>query len=188
MRTAVPVVVFTLAAVAQWLVPLAGVWQHERVITRGAPVRIRCTAPDPFDPFRGRYLAVRPEQESVASPAGMPERGSMPVWAELVPGADGLARIESLSLAPLRGPHVIRLMASRRLLRRDADEARLEWPFDRFYVNERLAPDADALVAERFRSGVRPVAEIRLLDGRAVLVDVLLDGTSISEVVRRRAE
>lgn len=188
MRTAVSLVVFALAAVAQWLVPLAGVWRHERVVTRGAPVRICCAAPDPYDPLRGRYLAVRPEQETVPAPAGMPERASVPVWAELVTGADGLARIESLSLEPLGGPHVIRLMASRRPRDRDADEARLEWPFDRFYVNERLAPDADALVAERFRAGERAVAEIRLLDGRAVLVDVLVDGGSIREIVRRRVE
>jgi len=188
MKPAVALVVFALAAAAQWLVPLAGVWRHERVVTRGSAVRIPCAAPDPYDPLRGRYLAVRPEQEFVPQPAGMPEQGSVPVWAELVTGADGLARIESLSLAPLAGPHVIRLTASRRLLGREAGDVRLEWPFERFYVNERLAPDADELVAERFRAGARPVAEIRLLDGRAVLVDVLVDGASVREVVRRRSE
>ena len=188
MRPAVSVVVFALATVAQWLVPLAGVWRHERVVSRGMPMRIECVAPDPYDPLRGRYLAVRPEQEIVPSPAGMPEEGSVPVWATLVAGADGLARIESLSLEPVTGPHVIRLTARRRPWDRDAEDTRLEWPFDRFYVNERLAPDADELVAGRLRAGGRPVAEIRLLDGRAVLVDVLLDGASIREVVRRRSE
>ena len=62
----------------------------------------------------------------------------------------------------------------------------IEWPFDRFYLNERLAPDADRLVAERFQEGNKPVAECRLLDGRAVLTDILVDGTSIREVVRQQ--
>ena len=61
------------------------------------------------------------------------------------------------------------------------------WPFDRFYLNERLGPDADKLVAERFREGKdRPVAEVRLLDARAVLTDVLVDGVSIRELVKQR--
>jgi hypothetical protein len=110
----------------------------------------------------------------------------VPVWARLVTDADGLARIESLSLEPVAGPTVIRLVA-RLAPGSDEAEAFVEWPFDRFYVNERLAPDADALVAERFRAGEKPVAEVRLLDGRAVLTDVLVDGESIRDVVKRRA-
>jgi hypothetical protein len=116
----------------------------------------------------------------------MPEGQPVPVWARLVADTDGLARIESLSLEPVAGPMVIRLVAR---LDPGADEAQasLHWPFDRLYLNERLAPDADALVAERLRDGTHPDAEIRLLDGRAVLTDVLVDGVSIRDVVRRRA-
>lgn len=208
--------IFALAAVAQWLLPLIGIWQHERIIARGTAVRIECIAPDPYDPLRGRYLAVEPagagaavppgtsEQADVPSdgtrgnlreapaPPGMPEQGAVPVWATLVAGADGLSRIESLSLEPVSGPTVIRLVAARRSLPFDGPSAGetvfIQWPFDRFYLNERLAPDADKMVAEQFRAGGRPVAEIRLLDGRAVLTDVLLDGVSIREIVKRRAQ
>jgi hypothetical protein len=42
-------------------------------------------------------------------------------------------------------------------------------------------------VAERSRDR-KTVAEVRLLDGRAVLTDILLDGVSIREVVKRRAK
>ena len=180
------VAVFAVAALMQWAVPLAGIWQHERVIARGVAVKLLCAAPDPYDPLRGRYLAVRPAQDRVPAPPGMPEGQAVPVWARLVAAADGLARIESLSLEPVAGPMVIRLVAR---LDPGADEARvsLDWPFDRLYLNERLAPDADALVAERLRDGTHPDAEIRLLDGRAVLTDVLVDGVSIRDVVRGRA-
>jgi len=180
--------VFALAAVAQWLLPLAGVWQHERVIARGTLVRIECGAPDPYDPLRGRFLAVRPEENQVPKPAGMPERGDVPVWATLEAGDDGLSRIKSLSLEPVSGPTVIRLMARWQRWDQESKTVFVAWPFDRFYLNERLAPDADKLVAERFREGrARPVAEIRLLDGRAVLTDVLVDGTSIRDVVKQQA-
>ena len=122
--------VFAAAAVAQWLLPLSGIWRHERVIARGTNVRVECVAPDPYDPLRGRYLVVRPAESRVPKPEGMAEgmadRDAVPVWA--------------------------------------------------------------TLVAERFRDGKRTVAEIRLLDGQAVLTDLLLDGVSIRELVERRAD
>lgn len=182
------IAVFAVAAVAQWLLPLSGVWRHERVIARGVPLKIRCVAPDPYDPLRGRYLAVRPEESRVPKPAGMPDKGTAPVWATLVAGDDGLSRIESLSLAPVTGPHVIRLVAKWQHRNDEGETVFVEWPFDRLYLNERLAPDADKLVAERSREGEKTVAEICLLDGRAVLTDVLIDGVSIREVVRQQAE
>jgi hypothetical protein len=182
--------VFTVAAIAQWLLPLAGIWQHERVVARGTTVRIECAAPDPYDPLRGRYLAVRPVEGRVPKPQGMADRAAVPVWATLVAGKDGLSRIESLSLEPVSGPTVIRLVAKWPHWNGSPspETVFVEWPFDRFYLNERLAPDADKLVAERFREGEKPVAEIRLLDGRAVLTDVLIDGVSIRDVVKQQAK
>jgi hypothetical protein len=183
------VVVFAVAVVAQWLVPLLGVWRQERVIARGVPVRIRCTAPDPYDPLRGRYLAIRPEETEAPAPV-LPPRRTVPVWATLIVGADGLARIGSLSLEPVRGPTVIRLVARQAWESdgRESTRAVVDWPFDRFYLSERLAPAADELVADRLREGEQPVAEFRLLDGRGVLTDLLLDGVSIRDLVTQQAK
>ena len=164
-------IVFVVAAAAQWLLPLWGVWRHEQVIARGTVVRIECGAPDPYDPLRGRYLAVRPLESGFAMPEGMPEGERVPVWATLAVGADGLARIESLSLEPVAGPTVVRLVAGSPRWDQQRDAVIIEWPFDRFYLNERLAEDT------------RPVAEVCLLEGRAVLTDVLIDGVSIREIV-----
>jgi hypothetical protein len=183
------IAVFAVAAVAQWLLPLSGIWQHERVISRGTLVRIECAAPDPYDPLRGRYLAVRPAESTVSQPKGFPRGGHVvPVWATLEAGDDELARIKSVSLEPVSGPTVILLMARSWGTINGTDVIGLEWPFDRFYLNERLAPDADKLVAERRRDGKRTVAELHLLDGQAVLTDILLDGVSIRELVKQGAK
>jgi hypothetical protein len=183
-----PVAVFAVAAVAQWLLPLAGIWQHERVISRGAIVRIECAAPDPYDPLRGRYLAVRPAESSVSKPEWFPQGGGLvPVWATLEAGDDGLSRIKSLSPEPVSGPTVIPLTARHWGTTNGTDMIGLEWPFDRLYLNERLASEADKLVAERFRDGKRTVAEVRLLDGRAVLTDILIDGMSVRELAKQAA-
>ena len=182
-------IVFAMAALAQWVVPLFGVWQHEQVVARGVTVKIQCLAPDPYDPLRGRYLAVRPQETNVAAPPGLPSDEAVPVWATLALGEDGLATIESLSLEPVAGPTVIRLIARLTPCRDDKDKAWVQWPFDRLYVNERIAPEADAIMAQRLRDEKTVVVgEVRLLDGRAVLTDILVDGIPIRELVKQKAQ
>lgn len=186
--------VFAVASLAQWLVPLVGVWQHERIIARGVAVRFECGAPDPYDPFRGRFLAVRPAETMFLAPEGIAQsadganRNMVPVWATLVADEHGLSRIQTLSLEPVSGPTVIRLGARLSVETDGAKMFMISWPLDRFYLNERLAPDADRLVAERLGRGKPPVAEIRLLDGQAVLTDILLDGVSIRETLKQQAK
>lgn len=173
-------VAFLVAVAGQWFVPLAGVWRHERVLAHGELVRVRCSAPDPYDMLRGRYLAVRPEQTRAPAPAGMPTGTRVPVWATLVEGDDGVSTIASLSLEPIVAPRVIRLTAT------DAGggSATVWWPFDRFYLDEKLGPAADELAAKRIGEGRLPVAEIRLLDGQAVLADVTIDGSGIRDLLK----
>lgn len=177
--------VFLIAVAAQWAVPLVGVWQHERILVRGTVVRIRCTAPDPYDPLRGRFLAVAAEQTKFSKPVEMPVGRSVSVWATLTADAEGLSTIESLSLTPVSGPTVIKLVARVPDWNREQETVTLEWPFDRFYLNERLAVDADRRLAEVFSAGKRPVAVLRLLNGQAVLADLLLDGVSVGEGIRK---
>ena len=40
-------VIFGLAALAQWLVPLTGIMQHEQTLAKGTLFKLKCSAPDP---------------------------------------------------------------------------------------------------------------------------------------------
>lgn len=186
-------VVFALAALAQWLVPLAGIGQYERFMARGTVARLECSASSSYDPLRGRYLDLWLAESGQFAPRDMPERGAVPVWATLVAGDDGISRIQSLSVTPTSGPSVIRLVARHSGESNGAKRISLEWPFDRLYTARRLTPETAKFVAGRlsvgrYDSGKVSLAEIRILDGRALLVDVLVDGVSIRDVVRRRGE
>lgn len=181
-------VVFFLAALAQWLVPLAGVRQYEQFMARGTVARLECSGHSSYDPLRGRYLDLWLAESGQFAPHGMPERGAVPLWATLGAGDDGISRIRSLSVAPISGPTVIRLVARHSGDTNGAKTISLEWPFDRLYMTRRLTREAARLVAGRHTSGKVAVAEVRILDGRAMLVDVLVDGESIRDVLRRRAE
>ncbi len=176
-----PLVVFALAVLAQWLVPLAAIRQHEKVLVEGQLVRLKCTAPDPYDPLRGRYLAVRPEAtEADVDKELKSYRG--PGYAMLAIGADGLASVTRLERQrPAEG-----LFVRVRVRYAHEGKARFDWPFDRYYLNETLAPEADRWLADSLRSTKAVLAEVRVLDGRAVLEDLSLDGKSFREHLKQR--
>jgi len=177
-----PYLIFGLTALAQWLVPLASIRQHEQTLAQGTLFKLKCSAPDPYDPLRGRYLAVRPEQREVSMPVEMQLSPGTPVYATLATGTDGLATLTGLSLAPPAGGDFIRLKSSYV----HGGKAVIQWPFERFYLNEKLAPEADRWFAENIRSSQGILAEVRVLNGRAVLADLSLDGKPIRQILTDR--
>lgn len=181
---ALPLIIFGIAALAQWAAPLSQIWTHERTLTQGTLIKLKCSAPDPYDPLRGRYLAVRPEQREADVPAGLKlERGAH-VYATLTAGADGLATVSSLSLTPPTSGDFIRVKTGYAY----ESKATILWPFERFYINEKLAPEADKWFAENIRSTKGIIAEVRVLNGRAVLADLSLDGRSFREILKERVK
>jgi uncharacterized membrane-anchored protein len=182
MMKTLPWIVFGLAALAQWIVPLAGIRAREQTLTQGALFKLKCAAPDPYDPLRGRYLAVRPEQQQVDVPAGTEWDSGAQVFGTLTTGPDGLATITHLSRTPPAAGDFIRL----KVVWVDGEKANIQWPFDRFYINEKLAPEADQWFAENIRSAKGITADVRVLHGRAVLADLSVDGRPFREILKGR--
>ncbi len=177
-----PLIIFSIAVLAQWAAPLSQIWTYEKVLAKGTLIKLKCTAPDPYDPLRGRYLAVRPNQREAPVPAGMELKQDTQVYAVLTTGADGFATITSLSLTPPASGDYVRVK-SRYVFN---EKALIDWPFDRFYVNEKLAPEADKWFAENIRSVQGITAEVRVFNGRAVLEDLSLDGKPFREILKAR--
>ena len=67
----------------------------------------------------------------------------------------------------------------------NADSAVLELPFDRYYMQESLAPEAESAYAERLRDE-RAWVTVRLHDGHAVLEELWIDDLPIREYLARR--
>ena len=175
-------VIFGLAVLAQWAVPFSQIRGYEQTLATGSLIKLKCAAPDPYDPLRGRYLAVRPEQREAKVPEGMKIQPHTAVYATLTTGADGLASITHLSHEPPASGDYIRLKATYPF----NENTGIEWPFDRFYINEKLAPEADKWFAENIRSETGVIAEVRLLHGQAVLADLSFDGKSFREILKGR--
>lgn len=57
-----------------------------------------------------------------------------------------------------------------------------------FCIKEKPATEADVWLAEKIRSYQEVTAEVSVLDGKAVLADLSLDGKSFREILKERVK
>lgn len=179
MNKSVPWIVFAVGCVLQWAAPLMQISGYEKVIADGALVSFRCRAPDPYDMLRGRFLAVRAEPDSFEAATESRFEGGEPLYALLETGADGLATIKNLTAEPPASGVFVKVKCRYA----SGKGVTFEWPFDRYYLNEKTAPKADEWYRKNVRTPNAVTAEVRVLNGKAVLVDLKLDGRSFKQIL-----
>lgn len=165
-------------------VPLSLVAQHELTRAQGSLWRFQTAPVDPADPFRGRYvqLSFAVERDPVPLSGVTPDQvlGSPKrLYAHLVRDAQGYARLESLHLHPPAGEYLEVQMTG---VAEGPVPAALyvRLPFDRYYLNEDLAPAVEQAYAQAGREArERSYAEVRLRGGHAALTALVLDGQPV---------
>ena len=186
---------FCAAALAQLGVPAWMIAEHERTLATGERFLFRTRPVDPYDAFRGRYVALSFEQGIYKTDDPGKLRRGLVVFALLESDEDGFARIAGLSESrPDSGAYIktrIRDVRQERRMSPDGRERepipgsweiRLELPFERFYMEERLAPEAERVVRERSGAGRQDAyIAVRVRSGIAVIEDLFVGGKPIRE-------
>jgi len=202
---------FVLAALAVQCAAIGWlIWRYEDVVRNGVEVRFKCSAYDPSDPFRGRYLRVSVTE----SCTNLLERSNGQEWdtyynhnkglfAELERSADGLWFVAAVADSPQDGnglwikPKRVHVEHAVRWSDKLDDEsyedftkrcedsplmAVVSMP-DQLFMNERLAPVAEAALREAVApDGKGAVAVYRVKDGEIVITDIEIDGKSVSRL------
>ena len=190
--------------------------QRELTLHCGTVCLLETAPVDPFDAFRGRYVslafndlgsAIVPEER------GKWQRGTS-VWLSLQTNDSGVARIGTVcrarpdglsiktavsysndeykaieSVVTNRYGHAETRRTGNTILRFN------DLPCNRFYMPERLAPQAEqAYLAANRRSGAGSVprqnahAKVRAWRGHVVIEDLLISGIPIREFIERRTQ
>lgn len=172
----------------QWAVPVHLIQRGQAALDEGAPYRFRTAPVDPVDPFRGRYVVLDFVAASVAQPQAAAryahgERGYAPIRV----GSDGFAVLDP----PLPQPPASGDYLQVRVTWAGEDELRLQLPFDRYYLDEHLAPEAERRYRDSNRvdaDGVddaRPAwVQVRVRDGYALIEELYIDGRPVRELLR----
>ncbi|MCC6627720.1 MAG: GDYXXLXY domain-containing protein [Chloroflexi bacterium] len=181
--TRLTVALFLLVVLVQLVAPTSEIAGRELTLRTGTPVKFRTTPVDPADAFRGRYVWLDVEQNTAPVPDATSFRTGQHVFALIETDATGFAHITGLSATrPASG---LFLAVPVRWVDRTAAggyQAHLAMPFDRFYMEETLAPMAEEAY-RRASDASRQQAYIvvRLRDGQGVIEDLYINDTPIRQ-------
>jgi hypothetical protein len=213
MKKPVLYAILALAALLQVGLVLSMILRHERTLEQGTPVRFAAAPYDPVAPFKGRYVQLRLDAGNFRGDAAIAQ--GQPIYAVLDVDAEGFATINRLqtekpgsdvryitvkewhayfgSCFPEEEMTTVSLPAKNE---QTAIPYYLTLPFDRYYMNEKAAPEAEKafqkatqrrLDANSNRIPPDPKKNyviVRLLDGDAVAESLVIDGKPVEELLR----
>jgi len=185
---------FIIVALVQWYVPLSMVQESEATLAGGDELFFLTAPVDPSDPFRGKYITLTFEEESQTLDTVPQYYTDQELFASFTIDSAGFADLVSLHEEDPdeESPWVIKVKVINAFVYLDSVQTVvLKFPFDRFYLEESKASDAEKAYWESVAvtdSTSRSYAVVRIKDRRAVLTDVRIGDKSIVQIVREMNE
>lgn len=187
-----PLIILSALIAAQLAVPFSMIKSRETVLRKGRLYRFKTRPIDPADPFQGRYVRLRIENDFV--PGTKEEYSNLkykaPVYAVLETGDDGFAQFSAMSrFLPQSGDFLkTRYRGSKyewnpTTKKRTFAGRRIDIPFNRFYMDEAKAPRAEKIVRDSSRE-TNCWVNVRIYNGKAVIEDVFAEGKSLRELAQ----
>jgi len=180
---------FILVALAQIYVPIRMILDKENVLANGTEYKFKTAPVDPVDPFRGKYITLNYEGNTVEIQNEKDWMIGERIYVSLMADNEGFAQITSVSKEkPKDNQDYIKAKVD--FVTDDgSNKLTIFYPFDRYYMEETKALKAEqTYIQAQIDTNQITYALIRIKDGDAVLKDVLIDGISIKEIVKTNQE
>ena len=176
---------FIVVILVQLYVPAKMIWDREDVLQTGREYKFKTAPVDPNDPFRGKYIILQFEEDLVPTSAGNNWERDEDIYVILSEDSNGFAQVASvLRQRPGEDQDFVKAKIGY-VFGNGTDETEIEYPFERFYMEESKAPEAELTYAKSQRDTTKTTyALVRVKNGEAVLKDVMIDGISIVEIVK----
>lgn len=170
----------------QLYVPAQMIIEKETTLKKGIAYKFKTAPVDPYDPFRGKYvrLEFRNNRIDVAS-SNFYKKGE-DIYATIKNDPEGFAQIASISrIKPKEEMAYMKVKAGHTF--RNSLKLPLEFPFDRFYMEESKAYEAEKFTRTAQRDTSRATyALVKIYKGNAVLENVYIDDTPLKEFVEAK--
>lgn len=173
-----------ILALVQLYVPGSMIYEREVILKEGTEYKFKTAPIDPNDPFRGKYINLRFEQNSIKVADANNWKRSEDIFTILSIDSLGFAYPKSISkVEPNDGE--IYIASQVNFIQKKSNELFIDYPFDRFYMDEFKAYEAGQTYRKSQEDQDKTTyALVSIKDGNAVLKDVLIDGVSIREIVK----
>jgi uncharacterized membrane-anchored protein len=179
-KTGILLAVFLL----QLLIPASMIGKREATLRAGTPYRFKTRPVDPHDPFRGRYVALRFEEGSARIADEKVRRGQK-LFVEVNEGEDGFAKLGKASRKRPDKSDYIKVRAN---YSTGGTNVTVSLPFDRYYMNEKRAPEAERAYWDNNRGTNRNTfALVKVLNGMAVTEGLYIDGKHVLDHLKEES-
>lgn len=176
---------FAVLAIVQIFVPVYMIWHRETTLRDGRQFRFRTAPVDPYDAFRGRFVALQMQQNAAPIPDDEKLTFNQKVFAHLEEDSAGFARIVKVTSDRPTGDAYVQCRVSTMT----DSLVYLQFPFDRYYMDEEDAPAAEAAYFAHSRREVQDVfVTVRVKEGFAVVEELYITGMPIREFLKKNAE
>ncbi|MFT5167986.1 MAG: putative membrane-anchored protein [Saprospiraceae bacterium] len=179
---------FIILALAQLYVPAGMILKQENVLKTGKAFKFKTAPFDPYDPFRGKYIWLSFEANTVEVPVESEWEYDAFVYVTLTTDKEGFAKIASVSEEkPTDSPDFVQ---AKSWGKSTADSLlTVNYLFDRFYMEESKAVEAEQTYVEAQRdSSMIAYALVKVKNGNAVIENVFIDDVPIKKVVEKGRE
>jgi len=184
MRKELIIGIFVGLIALQIAVPVSMIAKRESTLKDGAVFRFKTAPVDPYDAFRGRYVAIRAEINKVSKPQGVELKYGQKVYAQLIVDEKGFAQVSQIALQKPKDSAY--LIAS--VTYPSGNDVGLNLPIDRYYMEEKAAPRAEQAYREHSRRDKQDAYVIvRVKDGFAVIEGLYVGDQKIEDVVKQKS-
>ncbi len=175
---------FISIALSQITVPMSMLVSREIVLKNGMEFKFKTAPVDPYDAFRGRYVALRIEENKAPGQKGLFLKRGQKVYATIVTDEKGFAKFSGVVLSRPQG--VPYIQAKVRYVWGEK-EIYLDLPIDRYYMEEKAAPRAEKKYWEYYSGHTNQdtYMVVRVKDGIAVIAGLYVAGEKIEDLLKR---
>ncbi len=175
---------FVVTVLVQLYVPINMILSKQDTLKTGQTFKFKTAPVDPEDPFRGKYISLNYKQNAVEVANQDEWATEAPIYVSVEKGPDGFARLRSVSKAPPKHKsHYFRAKVDY-TNPTDSNEILIDYPFDRFYMNEFKVDTAE----DKYRKALADTsattyAVVSIKDGDAVVNDLVINGQSLKSLI-----
>lgn len=173
-------ILFLALAALQIGVPASWIFISEKVLEEGQVYKFKCAPVDPNDPFRGKYITLGFESSTFYSEKAKEWVKGENAYVILKTDDLGFASVKDIMKSPPlpEEPHFLCTVS---YVDTVDNFLMLNLPFERYYLEEGRAPEAERLYQESMRdSTMITYALVSVLAGEARIQDVVINGVPLS--------
>jgi len=184
-------VLFGIAAITQLFVVGSMIVNHENVLTNGTQYKMKAVPVDPYDPFRGKYVRLSVKNSLELELTDTYKAGEK-VYAILDVDKLGFSTISAIQRKKPTHQKFIKTKITSAYFghklnsdKIDMFRVILDLPFQRFYMEESVAPKAEILYRKHSqRNEENAHITFRVLKGEALIEELFIKDVPVAEFVK----